>query len=433
MHILLTNDFPPKVGGIQSYLWELWSRLDPSSYAVVTASSHDNASRFDSEQASRGIRIHRLPRKVLYPSRALAREVDRFARHYGASAVVIDPILPLGLLGPKLSTRYILIAHGAEVAIPAKLPVLSGIMRSCVGRSQGVICAGDYPVQVIDKLMDASNSTPLRASEGDVAASPGLTRSTTRPLGLTRSTTRPLGLTRSTTRPLGLTRSTTPFGVPLYRVPPGVDVNRFHPLAGAERAKAREDLDIGPHEQIVLTLSRLVPRKGMDVVIKAAGSLRASFPELRILVGGDGRDRKRLARIAQSCGARVTFLGKVPDDLLSHLYGAADIFAMLCRDRWLGLEQEGFGIVFLEAAACGIPQVAGRSGGSHEAVLDGVTGIVAGNPRDISCTARILRRLLVDVDTRSRMCEQARSRAVQSFDYTILAPMLANALKDLDA
>ena len=123
----------------------------------------------------------------------------------------------------------------------------------------------------------------------------------------------------------------------------------------------------------------------------------------------------------------------MPDDQVTTLYGAADVFAMLCRDRWLGLEQEGFGIVFLEAAACGIPQIAGRSGGSHEAVLDGMTGIVVGDPRDVSRTARILRRLLMDTSKRDRMGKQARSRAVQSFDYSILAPTLANALKELDA
>ncbi|MCL5947607.1 MAG: glycosyltransferase family 4 protein [Actinobacteria bacterium] len=383
VHILLTNDFPPKVGGIQSYLWELWSRLDPDSYAVVTASSHADTSRFDDEQASRGIRIHRLPSKVLYPSATLVREVDRFARHYGASTVVIDPILPLGLIGPKLSARYILVAHGAEAAIPAKLLPLAGIMRTCVRQSQGVVCAGSYPMEVIDKLMKAS--------------------------------------------------ATQRCTIPLYNVPPGVDVNRFHPLTGGEKARAREDLGIDPNEQVVLTLSRLVPRKGMDVLIKAAGALRTSFPGLRVLVGGEGRDRDRLARIARTSEASVTFLGKVPDDQVTTLYGAADVFAMLCRDRWLGLEQEGFGIVFLEAAACGIPQIAGRSGGSHEAVLDGMTGIVVGDPRDVSRTARILRRLLMDTSKRDRMGKQARSRAVQSFDYSILAPMLANALKELDA
>ncbi|MCL4434099.1 MAG: glycosyltransferase family 4 protein [Actinobacteria bacterium] len=383
VHILLTNDFPPKVGGIQSYLWELWSRMDPDSYAVVTASSHAYASRFDDEQASRGIRIHRLPSKVLYPSATLVREVDRFARHYGAGTVVIDPILPLGLIGPKLSTRYVLVAHGAEAAIPAKLPPLASIMRMCVRRSQGIVCAGNYPMEVIGKLM--KDPTTQRCT------------------------------------------------VPLYNVPPGVDVNRFHPLTGVEKARAREGLGIGPHEQVVLSLSRLVPRKGMDVLIKAAGALRTSFPELRVLVGGEGRDRDRLARIARTSEARVTFLGKVPDDQVATLYGAADVFAMLCRDRWLGLEQEGFGIVFLEAAACGIPQIAGRSGGSHEAVLDGMTGTVVGDPRDVSCTARILRRLLVDINKRDRMGKQARLRAVQSFDYLMLAPMLANALKELDA
>src|SRR5690606_35016623 len=101
----------------------------------------------------------------------------------------------------------------------------------------------------------------------------------------------------------------------------------------------------------------LVPRKGFDVVIEAAAALAPRHPSLLVVVAGSGRDRPRLERLAERLGAPVRFLGRVSDDVIPDLYGASDMFAMLCRNRWAGLEQEGFGIVFLEAAAAGVPQI----------------------------------------------------------------------------
>ena len=118
----------------------------------------------------------------------------------------------------------------------------------------------------------------------------------------------------------------------------------------------------------------------MDVLIEAVGSLSVDRPDLSLAIGGTGRDRKRLELTARRCGARVSFLGRVSEEDLPLLNGAADVCAMCCRDRWFGLEQEGFGIVFLEAAATGVAQLAGRSGGSDEAVVDGRTGLVVDRP-----------------------------------------------------
>ena len=124
--------------------------------------------------------------------------------------------------------------------------------------------------------------------------------------------------------------------------------------------------------------------------------------------------RRRAA--TRGVGERVRFLGRVTDDDLPLAHRAADVFAMLCRDRWAGLEAEGFGIVFLEAGASGLPCVAGRSGGSHEAVLDGETGVVV-EPRDIPAVTAALRRLLDDPALRSRMGARARELAVADWSY----------------
>jgi phosphatidylinositol alpha-1,6-mannosyltransferase len=167
----------------------------------------------------------------------------------------------------------------------------------------------------------------------------------------------------------------------------------------------------------------------MDMLIEAAARLAPDRPDLTVAIGGGGRDRKRLDRLVARSGAPVRMLGRVPDDDLPALYGAADVYAMLCRgNRWAGLEQEGFGIVFLEAAACGVPQVAGDSGGAAEAVADGETGLVVDEPRDAAAVAAALARLLDDEDLRHRLGSAARERAVAEFAYPVLADRLGKVL-----
>src|SRR5262249_39499110 len=157
-------------------------------------------------------------------------------------------------------------------------------------------------------------------------------------------------------------------------------------------------------------------RKGFDVLIDAVALLDA---DVHLAIGGSGRDRERLERRARHrrVDHRVQFLGRVPDADLPALYGASDVFAMLCRaDRWGGLEAEGFGVVFLEAAGCAVPSIAGRGGGSHEAVVDGETGFVV-EPRDVAAVRDALVRLVVDDDLRRAMGDAARGRAVAEFRY----------------
>src|SRR5262249_23189876 len=203
-------------------------------------------------------------------------------------------------------------------------------------------------------------------------------------------------------------------------IPPGVDTDRFRPLGPEARAEARERFGLDQDSTLVLGLSRLVPRKGFDVVIDAV--LGLGDPPVQLAIAGSGRDRARLERRARG-NANVRFLGRLPDDALTALYGCADVFAMCCRDRWGGIEAEGFGIVFLEAAACAVPAVAGRSGGAHEAVDDGVTGFVV-DPRNTDAVRAALGTLCDDADARRRMGEAARARAVAEYTYDRLVERL---------
>ena len=209
--------------------------------------------------------------------------------------------------------------------------------------------------------------------------------------------------------------------LPVCVIPPGVDVDRFKPLDERARSTVRERFNFKDDDEVILTLSRLVPRKGMDVLISATSELMKTRPRVHLLIAGTGRDLRRLKALAQSTNAPVTFLGFVSDDEVSELYGMADVFGMICRVRWGGLEQEGFGIVFLEAAACGVPQIAGRSGGADEAVLEGETGFVVDDPTDSNAVKQALEKLLTDSETKQEMGRNSRARAEKEFSYDYLA------------
>lgn len=373
-HVLVTNDFPPKIGGIQAYVWELWRRLDPTTFVVLTASSHPDAARFDAEAATVGIEVVRLPGRVLLPTPAMLAAVERTARRVGASLVVLDPALPLGLLGPRLSLSYAVVLHGAEVSVPGRVPVGRRALAWVLGHSVLAICAGGFP------------EDEARAAAGGRMP-------------------------------------------PAVQVPPGVDVERFRPLRAEQRRAARRQMGLPVHGPLLTSVSRLVPRKGMDALVEAAAALVPSFPGLTVAIGGSGRDQPRLARLVAQRQAPVQLLGRIPDGEIPAFFAMGDVFVMACRNRWHGLEQEGFGIVFLEAAAAGIPQVAGRSGGAHEAVADGHTGFVVDESGDGAAVALAVRRLLVDDTRRRQMGRAARRRAVEIADYDRLARRLTDALR----
>ncbi|MGH9128540.1 MAG: glycosyltransferase family 4 protein [Acidimicrobiales bacterium] len=370
-HLLVTNDFPPKVGGIQSYLWELWRRLPPGSFTVLTI-GHPGAAAFDRAQP---FRVVRLPARMLLPTPALAHQVKSLAAEVGAGLVVLDPAVPLGVVGLRLGLPYAVVLHGAEVSIPGRLPLTSNALARVLRSSVGAICAGDW----------------VRHEATRVAA---------------------------------------PSELSTLTITPGVDHTRFAPLSRPQRLAARERLGLPRDGDLVLSVGRLVPRKGTATLVDAITQLAPSRPELTLAIAGSGRERARLERRSAVLGPRCVMLGRVPDSALPALYGAADIFAQPTCTRWAGLEQEGFGIVFVEAAACGVPAVAGRGGGSAEAVIDGVTGLVVDRPRDPTSVARAIAALLDDATKRDRLGTQARERVESELTYDILAARLAVSLSE---
>ena len=301
----------------------------------------------------------------LLPTRRLRRAVDALARDVAADVVFMDPMFPLGLVGSSLgSTPYVVVTHGAEVTVYGRLPGSAAASRHVLRGAAGIVACGEFAARVSCAVARRS--------------------------------------------------------LPTIIVPPGVDAERFRPRDADERRAA---------QGAARPRCRRAARRRREPAGAAQGlrrvAARGARPAGRARGDRGHRARRaRLERIARPIADRVHFLGRVSDEDLPLLYGCADVFAMLCRDRWGGLEAEGFGIVFLEAAASGVAAIAGRSGGSHEAVDDGTTGYVL-DPQDVPGVRAALERLLADDGLRARLGAAARTRVERELTADVLAARLA--------
>ncbi len=386
-HLLVTNDFPPKVGGIQSYLWELWRRLPGERVTVLTTPYAGDQSVVRAFDAAAPMRIIRTRQRWLLPTMPLLHQVRDVAHDVGATHVVLDPAVPVGALGPALMRHgltYSVVLHGAEVAIPGRIPGPAQVLSRVLRDASHVFSAGRYPLAEAERCAG---------------------------------------------RPL-----------PATVIPPGVDIERFVPADPARKAAIRLRLGLPPlgRAPLIVATSRHVPRKGIDTLIDAAGVLAPKYPGLTVAIASRGRQtdalmrRAAAARRASGDALDVRFLGRLDDATLVDLYATADLNAALCRTRWGGLEQEGFGIIFVEAAACGVPSIAGDSGGSGEAVQDGISGSLVPRPVDVRATIPVLDALLARRDDLPSLGAAARTAAVEQFDYDRLAATLDEVLRGVE-
>lgn len=369
-HLLMTNDYPPKIGGLQTYFYELWRRIPQDSFQVFT-SPYQHDQTFDASQTHAVIRYKRF---WLAPTPQVIKQANAAASEIDASLTVIQPGWPLGFIGPNLKTPYAVTLHGAEVSVPARLPFAKAMLKRAIGNASLLISASRFAEEVAVEIL----------GDGEVP--------------------------------------------PIVYVPPGVDTKRFVPLSDSEKLAARKKFGFSDDAQVVVGISRLVRRKGFDVLIKASAQLKDRLPNLEVAIAGTGKDSRRLASLISKTKAPVRMLGFVKDEDLPDLYGCADVFTMLCRNQWAGLEQEGFGIVFVEAAAAGCPQIAGLSGGSADAVIDGETGVVVKNPKDVKAVTAAIEGLLTNPQLRAQMAKKSREHAVNSFCYDLLAERLQRSL-----
>ncbi|HSP39417.1 MAG TPA: glycosyltransferase family 4 protein [Frankiaceae bacterium] len=369
--LVVTNDFPPRPGGIQAFVHSLASRLDPDD-VVVYASNWSGAADFDAAQA---FPVVRHPTSLMLPTPAVQRRAAALAREHDCDSVWFGAAAPLALLAAPLLRadgpirRAVGSTHGHEVGW-AMLPVARQLLHRIGSTTDVVTYLGDY--------------TRRRLA-------PALGPSAT-----------------------------------LAQLPSGVDSALFHPGCGGDDIRKRHGLQDRP---VVVCVSRLVPRKGQDVLIRAMPALRRRFPDLALLLVGGGPYRDALARLAREHGVErdVVLTGSVPWEELPAHYDAGNVFSMPCRTRRRGLEVEGLGIVFLEANATGLPVVAGNSGGSPDAVREGETGLVV-DGTDVGAVTNALVPLLEDEELRRRMGAAGRAWVEQRWRWDVLAGRLRGIL-----
>ena len=368
--LLLTNDFPPRTGGIQSYLHELSIRL-PAADLVVYAPDWPGAAAFDAAQP---FPVIRHPSSLMLPLPTVARRAARLIREHRLEAVWFGASAPLALLAPALRrhgiTRVLASTHGHEVGW-SMLPGSRQALRR-IGTHADVITFISY------------------YSRHRISAALG------------------------------------PRAV-LELISPGVDGAAFRPDPAAGRA-VRASLGLG-ESPVVVCISRLVRRKGQDTLIRVWPRVLERVPDATLLLVGYGPRSAALRRMVTvgGIGDRVVLTGRVQGDRLPAYYAAADVFAMPCRTRGGGLDVEGLGIVFLEASAVGLPVVAGTSGGAPETVRDGQTGTVV-DGRDLAGVADAIIELLTDRARAAAMGRAGRAWVDQNWGWQGSADRLARLL-----
>ncbi|MGI5202906.1 glycosyltransferase family 4 protein [Spirillospora sp. CA-108201] len=369
--LFVTNDFPPRPGGIQSFVHGLAVRRPPGS-VVVYAPAWKGAAEFDAAQP---FPVVRHPGSLMLPEPGVLRRAADVLRAERCDSVVFGAAAPLGLLAPALrrrgARRLVGITHGHEAGW-ASLPVA----RTLLGR------IGDG-VDVLTYLGEYTRSRMARALSPEAAER-------------------------------------------MARLAPGVDETLFRRGAGGEGVRERHGLAGRP---VAVCVSRLVPRKGQDALLHAWPRVLESLPDAALLIVGGGPYRGDLERLAASLGVgrSVVFTGGVPWEELPAHFDAGDVFAMPCRTRRRGLDVEGLGIVYLEASATGLPVVAGDSGGAPDAVLDGETGLVVPG-RSVPRIAEAVTRLLADPDRARAMGAKGRAWIEREWRWDVQASRLGNLL-----
>ncbi|WP_431044852.1 glycosyltransferase family 4 protein [Streptomyces sp. P1-3] len=377
--LIVTNDFPPRPGGIQSFLHNIALRLDPERIVVYASTwkrgqeGAEATARFDAEQPYPVVRDRAT---MLLPTPRVTRRATALLREHGCTSVWFGAAAPLGLMAPALrkagATRLVATTHGHEAGW-AQLPASRQLLGRIGEGTDALTYLGEY----------------TRSRIADALTEHAAAR--------------------------------------MVQLTPGVDEKVFHPGSGGEEVRARLGLADRP---VVVCVSRLVPRKGQDTLIHAMPRILERIPDTALLIVGGGPYARDLKRLAETTGVAdsVYFTGAVPWEELPAHYGAGDVFAMPCRTRRRGLDVEGLGIVYLEASATGLPVVAGDSGGAPDAVLDGETGWVVrgGSARD--CADRIV-ELLRDPELRRTMGLRGRAWVEERWRWDHLAERLEHMLK----
>jgi len=367
--LLVTNDYPPKVGGIQRTLHSLMRELPPDRVTVFAPAS-EGSEVFDAGQAHRVVR-DRGP--FVWPTPAVRERVRDLIHGSGSQVVLFGDAMPLAALGPGIAragTPYLVAAHGFDYWL-SLVPGAHAWMRRVTSRAARVpVMCSEFIARVV--------------------------------------------------------RTAVPAEVPVSVLYPGADIQAFRPDLPTQEILERHGVTDRP---LVVCVSRLVPRKGQDVLIASMAEIRRRVPDATLLVVGGGPYRARLESLAASApSGSVVFAGQVSEEDLPRYYRAGHVFAMPCRSRAAGLEVEGWGNVFIEAAACARPVVVGDSGGARESLVDGATGILVNGFRRGE-VADAVACLLEDPARAEAMGAAGRARVERDHAWPAIAERLASWLR----
>ena len=359
--LVVTNDFGPRSGGIETFIHGLLAQASKNqqrNFVVLTSrqSPQDEVIKFDNQMWEENrIKVIRDTAKVLLPTPRLAKKAtDLFIAH-NCENVIFGSSAPLGLLAKSLrragAKHIVALTHGHEVWW-ARMPLFSALLRRIGAQADQMTYLGEFTRGAVANAL-------LREDHSK-----------------------------------------------LVHLPPGVDLTRFIPAAKSLELQKKWGVEGAP---VIVSIGRLVPRKGSDQLIKAMPEILKQFPKSKLLLVGTGNYQKRLEKLVHNLKVQdsVIFTGRVAHESLPAYYRLGDIFAAPCRSRYGGLEVEGLGIVYLEASACGVPVIAGKSGGAPDAVLDGKTGLLV-NGRDQHEISGALIKLLADEKLRAQMGSAGR-------------------------
>ncbi|MDO8744648.1 MAG: glycosyltransferase family 4 protein [Candidatus Brocadiaceae bacterium] len=379
--LLITNDFPPFVSGISTVFYQIWKRL-PSDRIMILAPNSPGCDEFDKRESFHIIR-KKIPTGESGKAKLLKMALNIFyalyyTRKYNIGKLHCGQILsvgPAGLVCKKLfGVKYSVYVYGSETIRFGNSQMISRLMKKVIEEAEELVPNSEFTLLEYER-----------------------------------------------------------WGVPrekMVTIVPGVDSVFFHPQDKSQHLIEKYSLR---DKQVIMTVGRLDERKGHDMVIRAMTQLTKRFPDVVYMIVGKGREEQRLKSLADNLKLQdhVIFTGFVADESLPDYYNLCDIFVLPNRETesndQLKGDYEGFGVVFLEASACGKPVIAGNSGGSCEAVVDGITGLMV-DPRSEDDIAHTIERILEDKSFAGRLGMAGRNRAKKEFDWQHITQITKNIL-----
>ena len=361
----MTNDFGPRAGGIETFIIGLIQRR-PYGQTIVYTSAQKNSEQYDADWLLKyGVQVIRDRSTILLPTPRVAFSLRRIIQREGITTAAFGAAAPLGLLSASMKragvVRTVALTHGHEVWWAKVFPF--NLLLRRIGSTVDVLTyLGEFTRNAISKALNSA----ARKS--------------------------------------------------MVKIAPGIDVDHFQPTDASE---LRKELGL-KDKKVIVSVGRLVHRKGQDHLIESMPEILKSVPDAHLLLVGEGPYRDHLQELVQKYEVQdsVTFIGRIQYEELPIYLCAGDIFAMPSRSRLMGLEVEGLGIVYLEASSCGLPVLAGNSGGAPDAVIQNQSGVVV-NGTDNQEIAAAAVALLSDIETSQKMGNVGRQWIIDNWRWEI--------------